>query len=252
MRTPRNGMSYSDAGRLGAEKTKPKLAELKAANIKKYNLNPKLCKLCGKVIDYEHRRNDYCSQSCAASVNNAGRELSIEDRYKKSLANGGDGHRYICFNCGKLRTHLDDPFCSDKCRNEYISEHKNDANGKIGSRIAGVNASRTKWEEVKLSIKSTGEYPFTSSTNDTRRTVVRRYLEETVGHKCAICGISEWNGQPVPLVVDHIDGDSTNHSVENLRLLCYNCDAQTDTFKRRGNRVSTRRWREKYFKKTDS
>ena len=94
--------------------------------------------------------------------------------------------------------------------------------------------------------------PYCSTTNDTRRPVARKYLEETIGHKCAICGVTMWNGQPIPLVVDHIDGDSTNHAISNIRLICYNCDAQTLSFKRRGNHTSTRIWRSKYTKKNQS
>lgn len=31
-------------------------------------------------------------------------------------------------------------------------------------------------------------------------------------------------GQPVPLVCDHISGDSTDNKFENFRLVCCNCD----------------------------
>jgi len=36
----------------------------------KYDLSPKFCKKCGKVLDYNHRNNDFCNRSCAASYNN--------------------------------------------------------------------------------------------------------------------------------------------------------------------------------------
>lgn len=238
----RNGMSHREAGLLGVAKTRERLASQKAENIRKYNENPRLCERCGQPIDYEHRANRFCSHSCAAIASNAGREVTIEQRYNRSIALGGDGHKFTCVNCGKLRASLNDPFCSPTCREEYESKHKDEK--PLPITTPGVS----RWDQIKATIESTGEYPYCVTTNDTRRRVVRKYLEETVGHKCSKCGITTWNGQPVPLVVDHIDGDSSNHSVDNLRLLCYNCDAQTDTFKRRGNRTSTRRWREKYFK----
>jgi hypothetical protein len=49
-------------------------------------------------------------------------------------------------------------------------------------------------------------------------------------------------GQELVLIVDHIDGDSTNNQRDNLRLLCPNCDSQLPTFKAR-NRGQGRAWR---------
>lgn len=47
---------------------------------------------------------------------------------------------------------------------------------------------------------------------------------------CVICNNTEWNGKPIPLQLDHIDGNSSNNNLSNLRLLCPNCHAQTDTY----------------------
>lgn len=75
--------------------------------------------------------------------------------------------------------------------------------------------------------------------------IARRYLMETNGRRCVKCKITEWQGQPTPLVLDHIDGNSDNWALINLRLLCPNCDAQTPTYKakNRGNGRFSRRER---------
>lgn len=80
---------------------------------------------------------------------------------------------------------------------------------------------------------------------DKNRRTLRTYLFETQGHNCAICSNTEWDGQPIPLVLDHIDGNSDNNTIDNLRLVCPNCDALLPTFKARnkGNGRASRRQR---------
>lgn len=50
---------------------------------------------------------------------------------------------------------------------------------------------------------------------------------------CEGCHRTTWQGRPIPLEVDHIDGDNQRHHVDNLRLLCPNCHAFTPTYRGR-------------------
>ena len=45
------------------------------------------------------------------------------------------------------------------------------------------------------------------------------------------CGLTQWNGKPIPLELHHINGDSTDNRIENIRILCPNCHAQTPTYR---------------------
>lgn len=76
---------------------------------------------------------------------------------------------------------------------------------------------------------------------------VRAYLLEDQTGRCALCGCSTtWQGRELRLVLDHVDGDSSNNRRENLRLVCPNCDSQLPTFKAR-NRGRGRAWRRQRY-----
>lgn len=72
------------------------------------------------------------------------------------------------------------------------------------------------------------------TTNSKARTNNIRYsLINIRGNKCEICGLEEWNGKPITLELHHIDGDNTNHSLDNIQLLCPNCHSQTEGWRGR-------------------
>jgi hypothetical protein len=54
---------------------------------------------------------------------------------------------------------------------------------------------------------------------------------------CVRCGNRQWLDEPIPLELDHIDGDSSNNSLANLRLLCPNCHAKTPTYRAKNRRL---------------
>jgi hypothetical protein len=61
----------------------------------------------------------------------------------------------------------------------------------------------------------------------------RLLKEDFFEAKCSGCGLTEWLGKPIPLELEHIDGDRSNNQLENLTLLCPNCHALTTTWRRR-------------------
>lgn len=64
------------------------------------------------------------------------------------------------------------------------------------------------------------------------KSVKNRLLEKgRLTYKCNCCGISDWNNKSITLELNHINGNNTDNSIQNLELLCPNCHSQTDTFR---------------------
>jgi len=56
---------------------------------------------------------------------------------------------------------------------------------------------------------------------------LRLFKEGIFEKKCYTCNHDTWNELPIPLELDHIDGNHENNNLSNLRIICPNCHAQT-------------------------
>jgi hypothetical protein len=59
-------------------------------------------------------------------------------------------------------------------------------------------------------------------------------------HKCNKCGVEDWNGEFLALELNHINGNSWDHTLKNLEILCPNCHAQTPTYRGRNRGRNTK------------
>jgi hypothetical protein len=143
----------------------------------------------------------YCNSSCAAKQNN-----KIPKR--KSLKQTS-----TCLNCSVsfkyLKSCSDGIYCSNKCQGEF--KYKKISIPKI---LEGISSNVC---------------------------ALKKYLRENLGDVCVQCGqLPFHNGQKLTLQMDHIDGNSDNNKLENLRLLCPNCHTQTDTWVSRNTKNTKR------------
>jgi hypothetical protein len=77
-----------------------------------------------------------------------------------------------------------------------------------------------------------GEVDGTTTGLDVPSLNIRRYMIEKCGERCQMCGWAERNPRTgrIPIHLDHIDGNARNNAERNLRLLCPNHHALTETF----------------------
>ena len=105
--------------------------------------------------------------------------------------------------------------CKDTTLNTYLKH--------LGIEYEGVRASgRQRYVPVS-------EYLGTGKAIRTHRLKEKLLHEGIKDYQCEGCGLTEWQGQPIPIELDHIDGDPSNNNLDNLRILCPNCHAQTPT-----------------------
>lgn len=165
----------------------------------------KSCLNCKK----EHENPKFCSRSCSASYNNKGKR-------RNSTPNRSYNTKYCVF-----------------CSKEIIGKHKHRKKF-CNQKCMGLHTKLVTENKIL-----NGEY--------VKPATIRRYLIDKHGAKCMKCGWSEVNPSSgkVPIVMDHIDGNSENNSLDNLRLICPNCDSLLPTYKslNRGNGRHKRRKR---------
>lgn len=92
---------------------------------------------------------------------------------------------------------------------------------------AGAIARNKKYQEKSIK-KVAGDAAFNLLNNREKRE--RILLEQNF--RCSECNIEQtWNNKPISFDLDHIDGNRTNNSRQNLRCICPNCHSQTSTYK---------------------
>lgn len=112
------------------------------------------------------------------------------------------------FICRELR-------CKPETLNSYLD--------KMGIVYAGNPGGKGIKDGVGY--KTAEEY--IKNTNVKSHILKAKLIREGIKEpKCEICGLTEWNGKPIPLELHHIDCNHYNNEFSNLQILCPNCHAQ--------------------------
>jgi len=92
-----------------------------------------------------------------------------------------------------------------------------------------------------------------STYNNNSHLKERLYRESLKERKCELCGQDEmWQGKKMSLILDHINGINNDNRIENLRIVCPNCNATLPTHGGKNIKLkSSKNKRKKYYVKKD-
>lgn len=134
--------------------------------------------------------------------------------------------------CPKCSTAHEKPgtYCSRTCANSRIwsddDKHK--------KRLSVLKTMGREYIPTVPKVKKdySNAAVFTENSCYPRHRLKERIIkQELLDHSCQECGLGhEWNGKPIVLQLDHINGINNDHRLQNLRFLCPNCHTQQDTY----------------------
>lgn len=174
-------------------------------------MKDKICRKCGEDFKPQKGLINYCSLQCRNS-----RTWSIDDKKKKS-----DSAK----KSNKVKLSLEKAHSIESTAK--MIETKKKKREYINNIFDKIRVKRKLSRKEKIISLDYSELSY-------ERLRDRIFYEQN--GKCNKCELDKWNGEDIPLELEHKDGDNKNNLRENLEGLCPNCHAQTDTWRGRNRK----------------
>lgn len=213
---------------------------------------PLECIQCGKT---HYRTKNIVLRILNGNLQNTmkGCFCSIECRGKYKQV---DKIKCTCKNCGHTFDRIpseigENTFCNKSCAASFNNTYKLKSTSNRKCVVCNSLIIRKSQKYCSLACQARKRHEDTwndienGNVSSHHSKTIKSYLLNKRGCKCEMCGITEWLKQPLTLVLDHINGNSEDWNLTNLRLICSNCDTLTPTYKNKnkGNGRHYRRMR---------
>lgn len=178
------------------------------------------------------------------SVSKSSIKRVMKSNNLKSKSNLDKRENVVCINCNNEFVSLKSEnrkFCNHSCAATF-SNTKRVITTRKNSRVINkcINCNN---DVINKGNKFCNRMCYESNRDKTRlqliqsgnasSKIVKEYLIEEYGDKCMECDWNRINPSTgkVPIELEHIDGNSENNNLENLKILCPNCHSLTPTYK---------------------
>ena len=202
------------------------------------------CRKCGK--DYKtwekidgYFRNLSRRGCCLTCLPRRSRKEEIAKKTKMTFRNvPPEQLMEIVADCGSIsesliRIGLKPSGANYATFHKYIKEYNIDT-----SHFSGQGHLKGKSHD--WSIKKPIEEYLVENSGASRSNLRKRLIKDGIFEaRCYKCNNTEWNGQPISLELEHINGIRDDNRLPNLTILCPNCHAQTPTYRGRNRGKNT-------------